>query len=49
MAPLLNCAVVLRIDLHVMKMTAKISFVCNNQNHLTSLKMLGGYRTSELL
>ena len=27
----------------------RLSFVCNNQNHVTSLNMLDGYGTSELL
>ena len=49
-APLLHCACYSTHPISLLgRWRWRLSLVCNNQNHETSLKMLDGYRTSDVL
>ena len=49
-APLLYCACSSTHPIYLLgRWRRRLSLVCNNQNYAMSLKMLDGYRTSELL
>ena len=49
-APLLHCACCSTHPISLLgRWRRRLSLVCNNQKHVTTLKMLDGYRTWELL